>query len=71
MARCKQIFDQGLAQLNTKLRPETKATMDALIKVQGMDGQRELIEDMLAIYKQAKPAAAAKAQELVKLLGAN
>lgn len=70
MASGKAVFESGFTNLNTKLKPETKATLDALISVQsGIEGQRELIEDMLQVYENAKPAVAAKARELVKLLG--
>jgi hypothetical protein len=60
----------GLVPYASKVEPEVKATLEALAQVQGMKGgQRELINDMLAAYKIAKPDAYEKATQLMELIG--
>jgi hypothetical protein len=57
----------GLIPYASKLEPDTKAVLEALVQVQNMKGgQRELINDMLVVYKDAKPEAFERADQFIK-----
>lgn len=57
-----------LVPYNTKLKPETKDKLDALAKVLRLDGQRELLEKLLAVYEEHYPQDVARADELLAVL---
>lgn len=54
---------------STKLEPDTKKLLGALATVQKLDGQRDLINRMLEVYKEKYPQDFKKAGELLQLLG--
>lgn len=49
----------------TMLKPETKQLLDALGR--SFKGQRELIEDMVKVYMEARPERAAMAAEYMRM----
>lgn len=57
-----------LTNFNTKIQPQTKELLDALVKVTGKDGQRELIEDMLTVYQEKYPQDAARARDYIQYM---
>lgn len=59
---------EPLKNYNAKLRPETKQLLEALAKVTGKS-QRELIEEFIKLYSEAKPGNIDKARQLLDLLG--
>jgi hypothetical protein len=62
----------GLVPYASKVELKTKATLEALVQVQGMKGgQRELINDMLAVYQVAKPEVFERAAQLLELIKRN
>ena len=68
--RGKQVEDSmPLTAYSTKLRPETKELLGALVTVGNMDGQRELIEEMLELYEERYPPQVEKARALIKFIG--
>ena len=68
--RGKQVEDSmPLTAYSTKLRPETKELLGALVTVGNMDGQRELIEEMLDLYGDRFPMQVEKARALIKFIG--
>ncbi|MHB1167035.1 MAG: hypothetical protein ACYC0N_00660 [Carboxydocellales bacterium] len=58
----------ALEGFNTKLQPETKQMIVALTAVKKMAGHRELIEDMLEVYRDSYPQDWHKAACMVALL---
>lgn len=57
-----------LTNFNTKLQPQTKELIDALVAVTGKAGQRELLEDMLVVYLEQHPQEAAKARDYIQYM---
>lgn len=61
-------FEKMIAY-NTRLQAETKLQADALVATSTkFEGQRELFEEMLRLYKQAYPDHYAKAEKYRELL---
>jgi hypothetical protein len=58
----------NLIPTSTRIEPETKKMLDALVVVQKLDGCRELINKMLAAYVEAHPKDVAKAKKLIAVL---
>lgn len=59
---------QALVPYNTKVRPATKAFLDALAQAQGLRSQRVLIERMMKVYTDLYPDDTAKALEIMRVL---
>lgn len=72
MARGKQILENGekLAPLATKVLPETKELLDALVKIKinGNNSVREVLEDMLKDYEAKHPEEFKQARDLAEML---
>lgn len=60
----------NLVPFCTKLEDTTKELMDALCKVKKLAGQRELINDMLALYEKEYPQDFKRARKLIDVLRA-
>lgn len=57
-----------LINFNTKLQPQTKRIIDALVIVKKMAGHRELIEDLLKVYEEAYPQDFLRANEYLAFI---
>jgi hypothetical protein len=69
MARGTRVEDgKKLLHYNTKLEKETKDLLAAVVRVQKLDGQRELITKMLEAYEKANPEDFKKARNLIAFL---
>lgn len=69
MAKGNRVNDgEVLEAYSTKLEPGTKKKLEALVKVQRLGGQRELINKMLEVYAAANPEEMAKANQFIELL---
>ena len=69
MAKGNRVNDgETLKSYTTKLEPSLKRRLDAMVKVQRLGGQRELITCMLKIYEDLHPEDTQRAKELTELL---
>lgn len=70
MAKGNRVNDgEILEAFSTKLEPGTKQKLEALVKVQHLGGQRELINRMLEGYADKYPEDMEKVAQLLELLG--
>jgi len=71
MAKGKPTNGAPLVNLNSKVTPETKALIDALIGIgsPGIGSVRELIEEALKLLEKERPDDMATARKFMELLG--
>lgn len=61
---------QNLVQYATKVDPVVKATLTGITQVAGKDyGQRELLNEMLELYREKHPERLAKVDQLIEIMG--
>ncbi len=69
MAKGSRVNDgETLEAYSTKLEPSLKRRLEAMVKIQRLGGQRELITRMLKVYEDLNPEDAQRAKELIELL---
>lgn len=60
-----------LVPFNTRMPKGLKQLIDALVSVQGLEGQRDLIERALDAYRETCPDDFERAARLIELLNEN
>lgn len=65
-------MNQQLKQYGTKLDPKTKKTLELMAELKGTGyGQRELLKDLVELYRKENPEIMGKIDQLIELMGLN